>query len=280
MIKDLRRIAVIAAAFMIAALTGYVQMAAGDQIAGEGLQASLSPWAVFAAESDEGQSDNAADENDDTADESDDADGDSSESGSAADSENKVSVKVSVGEHGTVNGHSSDYTETLASGQTLSLAIQAAAGYAISDILVNGVSLHAADQENVVGQSSATEELEDLEEDLSIAVKFAAAEPDGNTGEESSDDEAGSDDIGGDDEDETGGDADDEDNDSEDVGDDETGGEGDADILDDWDEEDWVGEDEDEWNDEDIDESDEDWDYEDEENLDGETTAGEDGESY
>ena len=196
MIKDLRRIAVIAAAFMIAALTGYVQMAAGDQIAGEGLQASLSPWAVFAAESDEGQSDNAADENDDSADESDDADGDSSESGSAADSENKVSVNVSVGEHGTVNGHSSDYTETLASGQTLSLAIQAAAGYAISDILVNGVSLHAADQENVVGQSSATEELEDLEEDLSIAVKFAATEPDGNTGEESSDDEAGSDDTG------------------------------------------------------------------------------------
>lgn len=89
------------------------------------------------------------------------------------DSGREVSVSVAVSGHGTVNGHDSDYTETLAPGETLVLQIQAEDGYRISDIRINETPLYTSDQESVIGQSSATEELEDLEEDLAVSVEFA-----------------------------------------------------------------------------------------------------------
>ena len=276
MIKDLRKLAVIAAAFMLAALSGYLLAASSGQTVEAVTLSVLSPEMVFAAEADEGPGDDATEE-------------DISETGGSEDQGKEVTISVSVGEHGSVNGHSSDYTETLAPGGTLSLAIQADTGYAISDILVNGVSLHATDQESVLGQSTAEEELEDLQDDLSIAVDFseaagssdASAGPDEKAGEDGSGEDAegqedGQEEVQEDgDRDDEGEDLDEEDDEDAEESEEEWDGvdwdydydEELADADEDWEDEDdadW-GEDDDDWDDEDADGTDEDADDDDEE---------------
>lgn len=111
-----------------------------------------------------------------------------------------VSVQVTVGEHGSVNGHTDDYTETASSGADLVLSCQADEGFVVGAILVNETELEAEDVEGIAGKASGSLTLEGLEEDLTVAVNFAEGTDD--NGSDGDDPEAGTTDPG-----DTGGDA-------------------------------------------------------------------------
>ena len=111
-----------------------------------------------------------------------------------------VTVQITVGEHGSVNGHTDDYTETASSGADLVLSCQADEGFVIGAILVNETELEAEDVEGIAGKASGSLTLEGLEEDLTVAVNFAEGTDD--NGSDGDDPEAGTTEPG-----DTGGDA-------------------------------------------------------------------------
>ena len=86
--------------------------------------------------------------------------------------EEDISVQVTVGEHGSVNGHTSDFEEIIESGNSLSLEINADSGYVIGAVLVNEEELPDDDTESITGKMKGTVDLEELEEDVTVSIEF------------------------------------------------------------------------------------------------------------
>ena len=86
--------------------------------------------------------------------------------------EEGISVQVSVGEHGSVNGHTSDFTESIETGQSLTLEIEADSGYVIGSVLVNEEELPGEDAGGITGKTKGSMDLEYLEEDVTVDVEF------------------------------------------------------------------------------------------------------------
>ena len=86
--------------------------------------------------------------------------------------EEDISVQVTVGEHGSVNGHTSDFAENIESGNSLSLEIEADNGYVIGAVLVNEEELPDDDTKSITGKMKGTVDLEELEEDVTVSIEF------------------------------------------------------------------------------------------------------------
>lgn len=89
-----------------------------------------------------------------------------------------VSVQITSGEHGTVSGKSGSFTETVTSGEDLTLRCAAEDGYVISAVTVNDAQLAYEDLDGIIGEKEADLTLEEVTMDLSLTVNFAAADED------------------------------------------------------------------------------------------------------
>lgn len=84
-----------------------------------------------------------------------------------------VTVKITAGEHGSVNGKTGNFTEAIASGGNLTLSCKADEGYVIHSIIVNDAEVEEADLDGILHQGSGSLTLEELTTGLSVTVGFA-----------------------------------------------------------------------------------------------------------
>lgn len=99
-------------------------------------------------------------------------------------SEGTISVQITVGEHGSVNGHTESYSESLAAGSNLILNCAADDGFVISRIYVNDAELDADDLDGVASKSTGNLTLESLTQNVTVAVQFSEAGADAGDPEE------------------------------------------------------------------------------------------------
>ena len=84
-----------------------------------------------------------------------------------------VTIKITAGEHGSINGHTGSFTETVTSGNDLILECTADEGYVIDSIVVNDAEVEEADLGGILHQGSGDLTLEELTTGLSVTVRFA-----------------------------------------------------------------------------------------------------------
>ena len=109
-----------------------------------------------------------------------------------------VSLNITAGEHGTVNGHTGSFTETVTSGSDLILDCQADEGYVIGSVIVNDAEVESEDLSGILQQLKGKLTLEELTTDLSLTVNFTES---GTDPVAPSEDESGADIGAGDTED-------------------------------------------------------------------------------
>ena len=98
--------------------------------------------------------------------------------------EDKVSVYMIAGEHGTMNGSAGNHTESFETGTDVNLKIQAEEGYLIDSIRVNEEELEDSDANGVIGKRSGELTLGELEDDVTVEADFTEdPEPEGNVQE-------------------------------------------------------------------------------------------------
>ena len=84
-----------------------------------------------------------------------------------------VTIKITAGEHGSVNGKTGYFTESVTSGDNLILSCKADEGYVIDSIIVNDAEVEEADLDGILHQESGSLTLEELTTGLSVTVGFA-----------------------------------------------------------------------------------------------------------
>jgi|GEM_PF-3881576 len=94
----------------------------------------------------------------------------------------EVNVRVEVGDHGSVNGHSESYTESVVEGAAYQISIRAEEGYEIQTVKVNDEPVAGILAEPVEGQTSAEITLGQINGDADIAVTFRAKASGADTG--------------------------------------------------------------------------------------------------
>ena len=107
----------------------------------------------------------------------------------------QVSIEVTAGEHGSVNGKTGSFTEKVDLGSDVTLTMKADDGYVIDAVSVNEAELEGEDLEGIAGESEGTLTLDALEEDTTVSVTFTQGESAGGEGESGTED--GSDDADG-----------------------------------------------------------------------------------
>ena len=94
----------------------------------------------------------------------------------------EVNVRVEVGDHGSVNGHSESYTESVVEGAAYQISIRAEEGYEIQTVKVNDESVAGILADPIEGQTSAEITLGQINGDADIAVTFRAKASGADTG--------------------------------------------------------------------------------------------------
>lgn len=89
-------------------------------------------------------------------------------------SEGTISVQITVGENGSVNGHTESYSESIAGGSNLILNCAADDGFVISRIYVNDAELDTDDLDGIASKSTGNLTLESLTQNVTVAVQFSA----------------------------------------------------------------------------------------------------------
>ena len=112
---------------------------------------------------------------------------------------NTVAIHITSGEHGTINGQTGSFTETVTSGNDLILECKADEGYVIESVTVNNAEVEYADLSGIMNKNSGKLTLEKLTMDLSVTVDFAEESADAEVGSGAMDTETDPSDKGTDD---------------------------------------------------------------------------------
>ena len=110
-----------------------------------------------------------------------------------------VAIHITSGEHGTINGQTGSFTETVTSGNDLVLECKADEGYVIESVTVNNAEVEYADLSGILNKNSGKLTLEELTMDLSVTVDFAEESADAEVGSGAMDTETDPSDKGTDD---------------------------------------------------------------------------------
>ena len=84
----------------------------------------------------------------------------------------KIRLDVTVGEHGSVNGQTQDFTQEMNEGASCALIMEAEEGYLTGEILVNGEQLPEGEKARQEGNSETKLLLENLLDSAEISVSF------------------------------------------------------------------------------------------------------------
>lgn len=106
-----------------------------------------------------------------------------------------VSIAVTAGVHGSVNGKTGSFTENIDAGVDLTLEMKADEGYVIDTVSINDADLEEEDLEGIAGNQEGSLTLEEVADDMTVNVTFKEddnvgtgedgdAEPAAGTGED------------------------------------------------------------------------------------------------